>query len=89
MAELIQQYKKRIRIEDGVEYTVQAWGERRDDGSWDGWFEFRPLDDLHETLQSEPTVCQQGRTDLAHWASRVEPSLIETVFEQAIQTSGS
>lgn len=83
MAELIHQYKKRLRRDDGVEYTVQAWGERREDGSWDGWFEFHPLDDVHSVLQTGHEVSQPKRLDLTYWASRVEPGSLETAFERA------
>lgn len=83
MAELIHQYKKRFSNQSGVEYTVQAWGDRNADGSWQGWFEFRPLDDLHGTLQTEKKVSESKRIDLTYWASKVEHAHLEEAFNHA------
>lgn len=83
MAELIQQYKARLRTDEGAEYTVQAWGERGEGTDWIGWLEFHPLDDLRDVLQTDRETTQPGRRELVYWASGLEDVYLHGAFERS------
>lgn len=89
MAELIQQYKARLRADDGAEYTVQAWGEREEGTTWTGWLEFHPLDDLRDVLQTDRETTQPGRRELVYWASGLEDVYLQGAFERSRSLSSS
>lgn len=89
MAELIQQYKALLKTPDGVEYTVQAWGERDEGTTWYGWLEFHPLDDLREVRQTDRETTQPGRRELSYWASGLEEAYFEGAFDRSQAISSS
>lgn len=83
MAETIHEYTSRYLDEaDGTYYAVLACGERRDDGMWEGWIEFQPLNgELPRRTGRETT--QPNRDALVYWASGLEPIYFEGAFGRA------
>ena len=82
-SELIQQYMELIEAPDGRVYTVQAHGERRDDGTWEGWIEFHPVGGSGPALRTGRETSQPDRGALAYWASGLEPLYFDGAFNRA------
>lgn len=68
MAEVLVEFGSRIRGPDGRLYAVQACGRPRDDGLWEGWLEFLPLDGAAPVITRRETT-QPNRPDLLYWAT--------------------
>ncbi len=81
MAELIQIYAEVLRGAGGEEYTAHAYGEARDDGTWEGWIEFHPTEGAVRRTNRETT--QPDRDALAYWASGIEPIYLDGAFARA------
>jgi hypothetical protein len=83
MAELIQEYTTRITSTDGTTYFVRACGERRSDGTWEGWIEFHDADGTKPTLRTGQETSQPNRLAVEYWASGLEPIYFEGAFARA------
>lgn len=83
VAELIQQYAQPLVDQGGVVYTVFAYGEQRDDGTWAGWLEFQPAQGALPRRRTERETTQPDRGALAYWASGLEPLYFEGAFARA------
>lgn len=81
--ELIQQYSNLIRNGEGAEYTVQSWARKREDGAWEGWLEYHPLDDQRHVRKTPPVTSRPGRGDLTHWAAALGDGYLEDAFGRA------
>ena len=81
MAELIQTYAEVVRDAGGEEYTVHAFGEARDDGTWEGWLEFHSV--LGAVRRTGRETTQPDRGALAYWASGLEPIYFDGAFARA------
>jgi transglutaminase-like putative cysteine protease len=82
MAELIQTYAETLRDAGGEEYTAHAYGEARDDGTWEGWLEFEPASGGASRRAGRETT-QPDRDALAYWASGLEPIYLDGAFARA------
>ena len=82
LAETIHTYTARFQDDDGAVYAILARGELRDDGMWEGWLEFQPLDG-GQPLRTGRETTQPGRDALVYWASGLEPVYFEGAFERA------
>ena len=88
MPETIQEYTARYRDDrgddqDGALYAVLACGERRDDGMWEGWIEFQPIDPAGLPVRTGRETTQPNRDALVYWASGLEPIYFEGAFSRA------
>jgi hypothetical protein len=83
MSELIQRFVPQLHDDDGVAYTVTAWGEKTPQGTWEGWLEFYPSDTAKAILRTERETTQPNRTAVEYWASGLEPLYFEGAFERA------
>ena len=83
MAELIQTYAEVLRDARGAEYTAHAYGEARDDGTWEGWLEFVPASGGAATRRTSRETTQPDRDALAYWASGLEPVYLDGAFARA------
>ena len=81
MAELIQTYAETLRDAGGEEYTVHAYGEAREDGTWEGWLEFHSAAGAVRRTNRETT--QPNREALRYWASGLEPVYFDGAFARA------
>ena len=83
MAELIQRYESRVEDAAGTGYEVSAHGAARDDGTWEGWLEFRPASGVGPARRTGRETSQPNREALAYWASGLEPIYLEGAFARA------
>ena len=81
MDELIQTYAEVIRDARGEEFVASAHGEERDDGTWEGWLEFRTASG--EVRRTERETTQPNREALRYWASGLEPLYLDGAFARA------
>jgi len=87
MPELIHKFKNHVESENGIRYSVVVYGERRTDGNWEGWLEFRPENALVGIRTGRETT-QPDRSALAYWASGLEPIYVEGAFDRAMRAEG-
>jgi hypothetical protein len=87
MPELIHEYKNQVQSRNGVCYSVLAFGERRSDGNWEGWLEYRPEKAVGRTRTGRETT-QPDRNALVYWASGLEPIYLEGALERALRADG-
>ena len=67
-------------------WTVEAWGEARDDGRWEGWLEFVPADGTPPLATGRETT-QGSREALAYWARGLAPTYLEGAFNRAMTSA--
>lgn len=85
-ARLIHEQPERLHTEDGAEYTIRVFGERRSDGFWQGWLEFASASgDIRRTAVETTQAC---RRDLEFWATGLEPVYLEGAFDRAREIGG-
>ena len=83
MAELIRKYDTRLRGRDERRYAAQACGRVRDDGLWEGWLEFLPLEDGDPVVSHRETT-QPNREDLVYWASGLTDPYLDGALLRAL-----
>ncbi|MGH9901905.1 MAG: hypothetical protein ACRD68_08860 [Pyrinomonadaceae bacterium] len=83
MAELIHQHSEQLRDARGAVHDALVYGERRDDGRWEGWIEFHPTDEAGPALRTGQETSQPNREALAYWASGLEAVYLEGAFARA------
>ena len=72
-----------LRLPDGRTYTAQACGREREDGMWEGWFEF-VAHDGSGVLRSERETSQPNLADLEYWATGITPLYLEGALERTL-----
>src|ERR671924_1835088 len=72
-----------VRSSEGHLYTAQACGREREDGKWEGWFEFLAHDGS-AVLRSERETTQPTLADLQYWASGITPVYLEGALERTL-----
>ena len=87
MPELIQEFKNEVLSRNGVRYVVLVYGERRPDGNWEGWLEFRPEKGA-SSLRTGRETTQPDRNALVYWASGLEPIYFEGALDRALRAEG-
>jgi hypothetical protein len=83
MSELIFEHAVRVQDDDGATYVPRTCGEIRDDGTWQGWIEFHPLELGKRILATGRETSQPNRNALEYWATGLEPVYFEGAFERA------
>lgn len=83
VSELIHQFAGEIRAGDGRLYAARVYGERRADGTWEGWLEFRPAGGPGQILRTDRETTQPDRDALAYRASGLEPLYFDGALARA------
>jgi hypothetical protein len=83
MAEHIHTLTTSVRSPAGVEYEARVHGERRTDGTWAGWLEFRPTHGVEPVLRTEQETSQPDRGALEYWAGGLEPVYLDGALLRA------
>lgn len=84
MATLVHQPSTPIPLGDVV-YLAKVWGERRDDGLWEGWIEFAPAEAEGACgLSTGRETSQSNLQALTYWAAGLEPVYLEGALSRAI-----
>jgi hypothetical protein len=83
MAEVLRSFDEPIRDELGT-YHVRVVGRCCDDeGRWEGWLEFDPLDRKGETIVGPVESKQPEREHLVYWAGGLTPVFVEGALHRA------
>jgi hypothetical protein len=82
MAEVFVSFDTPISDEVGT-YHVRAIGRLAEDGMWEGWLEFVPVDGSSEVLVGPVESRQPERHDLAYWATGLTPIFLEGALQRA------
>lgn len=83
MAEVLLEYEATITNENGREYIARACGRECDDGHWEGWLEFVPLDGGVAVRTARETT-QPNRTDTAYWATGLTVVYLQGALRRAL-----
>lgn len=84
MAEVLLQFSDLVNGEDGRAYAAQACGARMNDGLWQGWIEFLPVDG-GPPLRSGRETTQPNRGDAVYWATGLTNVYLEGALHRALQ----
>jgi hypothetical protein len=85
MAEVLVAFDTPIADESGA-YRVRVIGRRADDGMWEGWLEFDPIDPLGagaKTVVGPVESRQPERDHLVYWATGLTPVYLEGALDRA------
>ena len=84
MAETFMTFDTPIRGRDGTTYEARACGGPMDDGLWQGWIEFVPLDG-GQPVRTPRETTQPNRIDTLYWATGLSPVYLEGALRRAIE----
>jgi len=83
MAETLRSFEEPISDELGT-YHVRVVGRCCDeDGMWEGWLEFEPIDGGGETIVGGVETKQPARDHLVYWAGGLTPVFVEGALHRA------
>jgi hypothetical protein len=82
MGEVLVEFSEPIAA-DGVTYVARACGAEIENGHWEGWVEFVPIDG-GEVIRSARETTQPNRTDTVYWATGLTPVYLEGSLERAL-----
>lgn len=84
MAEILISYGTRIRGPDDRSYTVRACGREREDGLWEGWLEYLPVEGGDPVVTPRETT-QPNRNDLLYWATGLTDPYMDGALARAMK----
>jgi len=82
MAEHIHTFHRPL-TQHGLAWTVEAWGEEREGGRWEGWIVFGPVDG-GPLLATGRETTQSHRAALEYWAGGLEEIYLDGAFARAV-----
>ena len=82
MAEVFVSFDTPIGNELGT-FHARVVGRHAEDGMWDGWLEFVPIDGNSDVVVGPVESRQPERHDLAYWASGLTPVFLEGALRRA------
>jgi hypothetical protein len=83
MAEVLAQFDTTLASDHGVRYRAQACGAPTDEGVWEGWIEFVPLDG-GTPVRSPRETTQPNRADAVYWATGLTAVYLEGALDRAL-----
>ena len=83
MADVFMEFETTVRDDTGREYVARACGRECDDGHWEGWLEFVPLDGGVVVASARETT-QPNRIDTEYWATGLTPVYLEGALRRAL-----
>jgi hypothetical protein len=83
MPEVFTEFETTVYDESGREYIARACGRECDDGHWEGWLEFVPLDG-GVVVRSGRETTQPNRVDTEYWATGLTPIYLEGALRRAL-----
>ena len=83
MAEVLAQFSDPLRTSDGSTYVAQACGAPNQQGLWEGWIEFVPVNG-GQPLRSSRETTQPNRTDAEYWATGLTMVYLEGALDRAL-----
>lgn len=82
MAEVLLSFDAAVTDPSGA-YHARVVGRRADDGMWEGWLEFDPIDHSGETLVGPVESRQPEHEHLTYWATGLTPVYLEGALRRA------
>lgn len=83
MAEMLTQFADPLSTSDGTRYIAQACGAPNEQGLWEGWIEFVPING-GLPLRSGRETTQPNRTDAEYWATGLTRIYLEGALGRAL-----
>jgi hypothetical protein len=83
MPEILVKFDEPIRDEDGLLYSAQATGRKREDGLWEGWLEFSGMSGSTSLFHSGRETTQPNRADLEYWAQGLSKVYLQGALARA------
>ncbi len=66
-----------------ITYTVLICGDKRTDGTWQGWLEFQPTEPDEPVLRTDQETSQPNRIAVEYWAGGLEAIYLEGALARA------
>lgn len=82
MAEVLLSFDAPVADESGT-YHARVVGRRAEDGMWEGWLEFDPIDRTGETVIGPVESRQPEHEHLTYWATGLTPVYLEGALHRA------
>ena len=82
MAEVLIEYPTLLSSREGVRYRAWSCGRERQDGLWEGWIEFLPVEE-GIPLRTGRETTQPNREDLRYWATGLTDPYLDGALERA------
>jgi hypothetical protein len=84
MTEILVKFDEPITGPRGDRYFAQALGRERDDGLWEGWLEFIPVDEAGAPIPSGRETTQPNLTDVKYWAQGLTRVYLQGALTRAV-----
>lgn len=84
MAEVLVEFTDSVSDADGRGYIARACAAPMQDGMWQGWIEFLPVDG-GEPVRSARETTQPNRQDTLYWATGLTAVYLEGALERALK----
>jgi hypothetical protein len=89
MSETLVRFDETISDSTGARYYVEAMGRQREDGLWEGYLEFLPVNERAERIVSERETTQPNRKAVDYWAQGLSRVYLAGALDRArLSTSG-
>jgi hypothetical protein len=82
VAEVFVEFAEPVVAKDGATYMARACGGEMDNGMWQGWLEFLPIES-GEAVRSGRETTQPNRQDTEYWATGLTPIYLEGALDRA------
>jgi hypothetical protein len=83
VAEVFVEFEEPVVAKDGATYVARACGGEMDNGMWQGWLEFLPIES-GEPVRSSRETTQPNRQDTEYWATGLTPVYLEGALDRAL-----
>ena len=83
MAEVFVEFTEPVLAKDGTAYIARACGGPTENGRYQGWLEFVPVDG-GAAIRSSRETTQPNREDTEYWATGLTPVYLEGSLERAL-----
>ncbi|HEX4347953.1 MAG TPA: hypothetical protein VHZ73_10290 [Vicinamibacterales bacterium] len=83
MDELICEHHVKVHTGEGITYLPSTHAARHNDGTWEAWLEFEPIDLGAPVLVTDRETTQSTRYAVEEWARGLEATYFEGAFERA------
>jgi hypothetical protein len=84
VAEVLVQFTDLVFDDEGRAYTARACGAEMDDGRWQGWIEFLPVND-ESPIRSGRETTQPNRQHVEYWATGLSEVYLEGALQRALK----
>jgi hypothetical protein len=83
MSEVLVKFDESIADSTGARYFVEAMGRQREDGLWEGYFEFLPVNEKAELITSDRETTQPNRKAVDYWAQGLTRVYLSGALDRA------